>query len=556
MPARTHPEDPKFATTSERAVWEQLRATLPDVAVLLANLRIVDEEKDHESDLVVLLPGAGIVVVEVKGGSVWVEDHPDGARWWISTKGGGQRRIHPVEQAQTSKYAWREYVEKDPRWGSRGRLAWAHAVVTPYSSFAPDFALPGCPRWLLHDAADQDALAERLVGNAVRGGQGGRPPTVDDLVLISEIVRGRGFTQHDLNADAAARQATADRLTAEQATLLQVTRLLHRVEIRGGAGSGKTVLALAQARQLSAGRDGRPPQRVGLLCYSIGLAEFFKREVATWPKRQRPAYVGTYEDLGRQWGAPTGSREDSDFWERQLPERMAELAAELPESQKFDAFIVDEAQDFADLWWTPLLRALHDEEQGGLYVYSDENQRIFARFGQPPVPLVPLVLDHNLRNTKQIHEAFGPLAPTRMTARGGDGVDVTFVPLTDGQDPIAVADDAVVLLLDVGWHPGNIALLTTGSRHPEQISRTDHDGQLGYWRSYWEDDVFYGHVLGCKGLERPAVVLCVNDHAVKERATEKLYVGMSRATDQLVVVGDPAVVREIGGPTVAARLGI
>jgi hypothetical protein len=554
--AQSYPGDPRFTTQSEREVWERLRDTLPADALLLANLRIVDEEKDHESDLVVLVPGAGVVVLEVKGGSVWVEDGPDGPQWFVGNGRGGQRRVRPVEQAARSKYAWREYVESDPRWGSRGRVAWAHGVVTPYSDFPDDFATPDCPRWLLHDRGDQAVLAARVADNAARGGHGGRPPTVEDLELVAEIVRGRGFTRHDLNADAAERQATADRLTAEQAALLQVTRLLHRVEIRGGAGSGKTVLALAQARQLSAGREGTPPQRVGLLCYSIGLAEYFKREVAQWPKRQRPAYVGTYEDLGRLWGAPTGSREDSDFWERQLPERMAELAGALPGEQKFDAFIVDEAQDFADLWWTPLLRALRDEEEGGLYVYSDENQRIFARFGQPPVPLVPLVLDHNLRNTRQVYQAFGPLAPTRMTPRGGEGFDVTFVPVSPGQDAISAADDAIEMLLDVGWHPGNIALLTTGSRHPEQINRTEHDGQLGYWRSYWDDDVFYGHVLGCKGLERPAVVLCVNESEAKDRAKEKLYVGMSRATDQLIVVGDPAVVREMGGPAVAARLGI
>jgi ATP-dependent exoDNAse (exonuclease V) alpha subunit len=35
-----------------------------------------------------------------------------------------------------------------------------------------------------------------------------------------------------------------------------------------------------------------------------------------------------------------------------------------------------------------------------------------------------------------------------------------------------------------------------------------------------------------------------------------LYVGMSRATDQLVVVGDPNFVREIGGSQVAVRLGL
>lgn len=553
--AHTYPTEPRFTTQSERDVWERLGATLPDDATLLANLRIVDERKDHESDLIVLLPGAGVVVLEVKGGSVWVEDHADGPRWFVGNGHGGRRRVRPVGQAARSKYAWRDYVERDPRWGSRGRIAWAHGVVTPYAEFADDFSTPDCPRWMLHDKGDLDTLAQRLIGNAARGGHG-RPPTVEDLELVAEIVRGRGFTRHDRNAEAAERQASADRLTAEQTALLQVTRLLHRVEIRGGAGSGKTVLALAQARQLSSGRDGTPPQRVGLLCYSIGLAEYFKREVGSWPAWQRPAYVGTYEDLGRTWGAPTGSREDSDFWERELPEQMAALAAALPKEQRFDAFIVDEAQDFADLWWTPLLRALSDEEQGGLYVYSDENQRIFARFGQPPVPLVPLVLDHNLRNTKQIHQAFGPLAPTRMTPRGGEGLDVSFVPVGPGQDAISVADDAVETLLEVGWHPGNIALLTTGSRHPEQIARTEHDGQLGYWRSYWDDDVFYGHVLGCKGLERPAVVLCVNEDESRDRSREKLYVGMSRATDHLIVVGDPTVVREIGGPAVAARLGI
>jgi hypothetical protein len=552
--ARTYPDQPKFTTQSEREVWERLLATLPVDAMLLANLRIVDEAKDHEADLVVLLPGAGVVVLEVKGGSVWFGDAPEGGdtSWWCRTK-GHDRRIDPIGQGRSATYALREYVERDPRW-TRSRITWTWGVVTPYADFGPDFETPDCPRWMLHDRSDLADLAQRLDELAEHSRRGTRPPNDVDLELVSEILRGRGFTTYDLNADAAERQAVADRLTAEQAQLLQVTRLLHRVEVRGGAGSGKTVLALAQAKELSRGRDGQPPQRVALLCYSIGLAEFFKRQVESWPKRQRPAYVGTYEDLGHQWGAPTGSREDSDFWERQLPERMAELAAGLPDVEKFDAFIVDEAQDFADLWWTPLLRAMRDEEQGGLYVYSDENQRIFARFGQPPVPLVPLVLDHNLRNTKQIYDAFGPLAPTRMTPRGGEGVDVHF--LDGGADPIDAADSAVEVLLEAGWHPGNIALLTTGSRHPVQLELTEALGQYGYWRTYWDDDVFYGHVLGCKGLERPAVVLCVNEAEARDRSREKLYVGMSRATDQLIVVGDRAVVREIGGPTVAARLGI
>ena len=160
-----------------------------------------------------------------------------------------------------------------------------------------------------------------------------------------------------------------------------------------------------------------------------------------------------------------------------------------------------------------------------------------------------------LRNTKQIYEAFGSLGPTRMTPRGGDGVNVDFVPA--GTDAVATADAAVDLLLDVGWFPGNVALLTTGKRHDVQVQETERLGQEGYWETFWdEEEVFYGHVLGCKGLERPAVVLCVNDTEVCDRAREKLYVGMSRATDQLIVVGDAAVVREMGGPDVANRLGL
>ena len=74
---------------------------------------------------------------------------------------------------------------------------------------------------------------------------------------------------------------------------------------------------------------------------------------------------------------------------------------------------------------------------------------------------------------------------------------------------------------------------------------------------FWDDeDVFYGHVLGCKGLERRAVVLCVNEAGRRDRARERLYVGMSRATDELVVVGDPDIVRRVGGDDVARRLGL
>lgn len=78
-----------------------------------------------------------------------------------------------------------------------------------------------------------------------------------------------------------------------------------------------------------------------------------------------------------------------------------------------------------------------------------------------------------------------------------------------------------------------------------------------YWDSFWDaDQFFYGHVLGFKGLERRAVVLVVNDKGAFERSRERLYVGLSRARDQLVVCGDPDFIADVGGPDLARRLGI
>ena len=547
-------ETPRFAHESERVVWDLLQRQQDADWIVLANQRLTTAKKDHELDLVVLMPGEGVVVVEVKGGSVWVDEQ---GQW----RQGNRRDnvIHPVDQARDGKYALREYVERDPRWrdSSRRRIRWGHAIVLPFSDLADDFATPDCPRWTISGRGDLDHVAERLRDVVARQETACRRPDEDDLDLVVEILAGRTLPLHDVAADADDREAVADRLTQEQAALLSVTRLINRMEIRGGAGSGKTILALTQAKDLTRGQGERRSQRVALVCYSIGLSQYFKRQLAGVPRHHRPAFVGSFEDLANEWGIDTAShdRNDAVFWERDLAARMTEIAAGLSDGKKFDAVIVDEAQDFADHWWHPLMKALRDEDEGGLYVYSDENQRIFARFGQPPVPLVPLVLDHNLRNTQQIARAFGPLAPMRMHLRGGPGADVRFVPCAR-EDAISSSDDQVDLLLEEGWQPQHVALLTMGSRHPAQVERQEADGHVGYWRSFWDnDDVFYGHVLGCKGLERRAVVLCVNAKNT-DRAREMLYVGMSRATDELVVVGEPGFIREIGGDQVAHRLGI
>lgn len=550
MAAKSIPDQPSFVTPSEREVWQRLQRQLGDDCLLLANYRLSDRHKDHEADLVALMPDSGIVVVEVKGSHVWVE--PDGR--WMITRQTGDAQIHPVDQARDATYTLRNYVESDPRW-TRTRVRWSHHVVLARTSLADDFATPDCSRWQVSGRGDLADLGQRVWDTTSLHRSDARPPTADDVDLIREILIGRNLPARDPVSLAEDRAELADRLTMEQTDLLRVTRLLNRLEIRGGAGSGKTVLAIRQAADLASGRATGERERVAMVCYSYGLAHHLRRSLLVGSRGKRPAFVGTFEDLARQWGIEiTESRDDSDFWENRLPALMAERSASLGEADRFDAVIVDEAQDFADDWWTPLVGALRDETTGGIFAYSDERQRVFARFGRPPLALVPLVLDHNLRNTRQIAQSFAPLAPASMVLRGGDGPEVEFVPVPLA-DTLDAADDQVERLLEEGWEPRDIALLTMGSRHPVQKERQESLGFAAYWEEFWSnDDVFYGHVLGFKGMERRAVVLCLNEDGTRDRSRERLYVGLSRATDRLIVVGDPEVVERVGGRAVLDHL--
>lgn len=537
------PPAPTFATTSEQKVWETLRDQLGDGDVLLAGLRVTDRRKDHEVDLAVAFEGGGIVVVEVKGSRVWCED----GAWWIE-RYGQPSPIDPVTQAREGQYALRSYVTNTPQWGSRLPVRWGHAVVLPYTHVDDDFAMVDAGRWQVAGSNDLHRLADFLRAVVMDQSNGKRLLDADDIAAMLESLNGRGLPQRDLIGRAEERSDEVEKLSAEQAVILDAARLLRRVEIRGGAGSGKTWLAVEQARRLA-----KSGQRVALTCYSRGLAAWLQRRVASFPRKEQPAYVGTFHNLGVEWGAPTGSDDDSDFWEVELPRQMVDLGAAQPPGKLYDAIVVDEAQDFADLWWPAALAALRDEESGGLYVFSDEGQRVFSRFGGPPAGLVPLVLDHNLRNTRQIATSFSSLTPIRMRLGAVDGPDVRFVECSS-DEALDRADDAVDVLLEEGWRPQDVALLTTGRRHPEQVQR-QAAGQESYWASFWdEEQVFYGHVLGFKGLERSAVVLALNEEEPTERSRERLYVGLSRPRDQLVVCGDPAYVAEVGGDAVLRRL--
>ncbi|MBD8606032.1 NERD domain-containing protein [Aeromicrobium sp. CFBP 8757] len=544
------PDAPKFASGAEQRVWTALHEQLGENDLLIANQRFTDHQRDYELDIAVVFDGLGVVVLEVKGGKVWVED----GKWFQELPGGVKRR-DPVEQAMTAKHVLKKWVEESMAWAGKRPILWAHGIVLPNVRLDPGFDMPDCHRWMVVDRDDMSDIVSRLRNILTLQDKDVRACDGLDIVAIHEALQGRFLPQRvaasQPSDDVADRVAEHDdvieRLSLEQSRILDFIQAVDQVEIRGGAGSGKTWLAVEQARRLT--REGK---RVALMSYSRGLSVWMKRRLSTFGHKDQPAYVGTFHGLGLEWGATPGSDNDSDFWENRLPQQMLQLVRQREWHEHFDAIVIDEAQDFADSWWPVVLEALKYEDSG-LYVFTDEGQRIFQRFGDSPAGLVPLILDRNLRNTKQISQTFSPMAPNRLRVSQHDGEDVRFVECAH-DEALDRADDLVDQLIEEGWEPSDIAVLATGPRHPEQKARQEA-GWEHYWDSFWDkDQVFYGHVSGFKGLERPAVILAVNEGPDRDRAKERLYVGLSRARDLLVVCGDPAHIEKQGGTAVLKRL--
>lgn len=545
MAGRCYPERPEFQNDAERRVWEGFRSQLRACDILLHGVAFSGYDGDWEVDLVVLMP-EGFATVEVKGGQVRFEGGE-----YVQLAHDARRRLNLATQAWAEKYVLRRYLQGHQRW------PWApprmvHLVALPDTALADDADFgPGIPRRLVLAKGEERGGLTRtwdLLGGPLDN-QPKHPPGEEGVERAAEILAGRGDSQAEVAAVRALRTDVVDRLTQGQMTVLRMARDLPRYQVIGGPGTGKTFLAVEQAR-----RWAEAGERVAFVAYSRGLTSWVERLVEAWPEELRERIeVTTFHALGYRWGAVASESAQQPEWDVEIPQRMASLAAELADDARYDAIVVDEGQDFGALWWPPLLAA-YREGSGHLAVFSDQAQQVFGREGSGELGLPPLRLDDNLRNSGPISAAVNLLMPEQMTVLGGQGPAVRYVECAS-EDAVGVADEEAERLLDEGWQQSELALLTTWHRHPVQAELVATHGREGYWDTLWDgDQFFYATVPGFKGLERPAIVLAVDGFRDEAIARETLLVGMSRARDQLVVCGDPEEIRKAGGKELLKKL--
>ncbi len=381
--ATMHPSAPDARSSAvERRVFAALQRALPDDWTVLHGRRVVlpAEPRRHdrvgrrrpiegEADFAILAPGRGLLVLEVKGGQAIGRDG-DG---WFSRDLGGQR--HPIRdpgaQAQQVLHALKDYLRArrgfplhpdDARFG--------FGVAVPDAVVVGD-AGPELPRALVLDAddlGDVRAAVERLFdANGIPvGGLDAR-----FAAFAVEALAGPFHLVRPLAARLADQEDRLVALTDEQVRAFELLADHARVAVRGVAGSGKTLVAMAAAERLAASG-----LRTLFLCFNAPLRAHLARHARGVTVRTFHAQcLELAERAGLQGRVP--AQPTQPFYEHEAPRLLADALRALPD-ERWDAVVVDEAQDFRASWWAPTRALLRDPSAGAFFCFLDPAQDVYG----------------------------------------------------------------------------------------------------------------------------------------------------------------------------------
>jgi len=534
MAPRIWPESHTQKNDAEQALFDALYAALGPEDAILSNMRLTDREQgDIEIDLIALIQTIGVVVFETKGGTVTY----DGSDFKQSDR-RGSRVIKPHDQVLKNLYTFKKFLRD--RW-SYGNIKTEWMLAFPFSHLSQSLDIPAINRDRIIDHNDiANVLAN--IGKTMNFHSSKNPPRYADWVdRAFEAAKGHSMLEVDPLGHIKNSYLQIKRMTHERRSILDMVQENDRIYVRGPAGSGKSWLAFEQAK-LWADQG----LRVGITVYNRGLASYMQRKVAEAGLEDRFGFVGHFHSFAE--GVRQKGNQIIGFTDEWLKEdaKVADALSKYPEVEKFDAWVVDEAQDFDPRWWNVITETLKDPAEGKLAIYGDPAQSVYGDKEWPIEGFAKIRLSENLRNSQQIAKSAQALIEEKVKALGPDSFEVEYAVVENEDDVIGAADDAVARMTDQEfWNPGEIALLTTKYRHP--VHEEKKGEQDAYWDEYWSGtDVFYGTVQGFKGLERSVVVLAIN--GIHERANfeDLMYVGVTRARDRLVVVGTRNQLRRLG----------
>lgn len=543
--ARCFPERlPADSPDSEVRVFESLQSLDDSFAVFHSIGWHRDSGKpDGEADFLVAHPELGLLVIEVKGGGINFD--ATSGRWTSKSRNGETHPIaNPFDQALSAKHAIAKELAEDQRWPPRRRVRIGYAVMFPDMPITGSGFTSRGKREITfgrNDLPNIAPLIERCLAHWFVADPA-PAPGADGMAAVIERYGKSWFYEIPLREAYEPEERRLVELTEQQMEILYTLERRNRAAIAGCAGSGKTLVAVAKTREL-AGQG----KSVLLTCFNKALAAHWQRTLDLPPGVVARHFHGLCADVVRQAGVkpPAGSLSGQQYAEW-LPSGLYEALGSV--GLRFDAVIVDEAQDFQADWFEYLDLMLADEKSGVFYAFYDDNQRLYQTDRIPSWFDEPYALTKNVRNTNQV----GTLVQRyyhgsmRLSGVSGPEVRVEVAPATDSGAPghVSVLRKLLKDLRSGGARPDDIVILT-----PRRNSELMREPVLGGWRLHGRDqdgDVLVETIHSFKGQDASMVIVTELDDLSElssrpeQRLQTLLYVGCSRARMLLFLIAPPA----------------
>lgn len=490
-------------SNAERKVFEQLAgSSIPGVALHSLNLPEHEHKLTAELDFVLLTDDV-VLALEVKGGRV----AQTGGTWTFTDRYDVVHRSPegPFRQVVSGMHALRARVTE--RFPGSDKLPFGFLVITP------DVDLPMSAEWVDETYVGRGPFSrgqglERAVARA-RTYWLDRQPDAQPLGARRKEVLDFLRPDFDRVPSLASVATNLDReylrLTEEQASRLDILMDSQRLVCGGGAGTGKTFMAIEAAR-----RHAQAGRATLLVCRSRVLTEVFRGRLS-------------------KYGVDVLGLED------------------LPTGKRYEQLVVDEGQDLATY---DALQRLGESLNGGIEagrwaVFLDPNRQAHLYGDHDPEALEYLyeaadarpMLRHNCRNTRGI--AFHTRAVTGAdlgVAAAGAGPKVQMTVVQDGEDEKRSLEGWLRELRDADVPPGQITVVsqsgtweTSVARHTKaarksQMRRIDAGSAAGWpFR-----EISWATALDVKGLENQFVAVVDVDELISEESLDRMYVAMSR----------------------------
>lgn len=316
-----------------------------------------------------------------------------------------------------------------------------------------------------------------------------------------------------------------DRMTTQQGYLLDYLEEQKIAAIQGGAGTGKTVLAVEKARRLS------QTQKVVYLCFNKMLVDYLKQKYNE--ELPNVDFTNLYSLTAKALKKMV-DKEDILYFLKHLED--------YKDIWNYDSIIIDEGQDFSNDEITELKEYLEiTNEEGSFYVFYDKNQLVQQKNNLEWLENIEcrLILSINCRNTQCVAEtALSPLGINEIKTKIPIKGEKPLMHISrDENDSIEWINNKIRELTDNGITKDQITILSVKGEGRSIYSDRTKIGNYSISSQKESGKILFTTARKFKGLESDFILLVdVDTETFRDEEQKRLfYVGASRARNRLFI---------------------